>query len=215
MLEIREYTKNELSAVLGTNTKQGIDRKLQRYGIRYVSTGRGQRLKYEILEVPDGFKLFCITEFGMSANVNFEKFKYFCYYLFCDETFADFPIVKMEEIMSEDGVHVSRQTISNWLEHLSRINCISFDRRGDCIYYAIIKVPSGEKIYKEIPRERYIKGWNIYWRNSNKMGSFAAYSKMYDYVGGHPYKHPIIMENAFYSEKIKKLIELMNESFLE
>ena len=77
MLEIKKYTKNELSAVLGTNSKQSIDRKLQRYGIVFVSTGRGQSLIYDIQEVPDRFKLYCIMVMGMSASVNFEKFKYF------------------------------------------------------------------------------------------------------------------------------------------
>ena len=62
MLEIRKYTKNELSAVLGTNNKQGIDRKLQRYGVEFVSYGWGQNLMYEIQEIPNRFKLYCITE---------------------------------------------------------------------------------------------------------------------------------------------------------
>jgi len=215
MLEIRKYTKNELSALLETNTKQGIDRKLQRYGIKFVSTGRGQNLMYEIQEVPDRFKLYCITEMGMSAVVNFEKFKYFCYYLFCDETFANFPIVEMEVIMSEDAVHVSRQTISNWLNRLSRIGYIHFDKTTECIYYAITKTPDGKKHYKEILQEVYCKGWNLYWSNKSKIGTNAAYTKMYDYVGGHPYKHPKIDQNIVCSEKIQKLIELVNESFLE
>ena len=215
MLEIRKYTKNELSALLETNTKQGIDRKLQRYGIKFVSTGRGQNLMYEIQEVPDRFKLYCITEMGMSAVVNFEKFKYFCYYLFCDETFANFPIVEMEVIMSEDAVHVSRQTISNWLNRLSRIGYIHFDKTTECIYYAITKTPDGKKHYKEILQEVYCKGWNLYWSNKSKIGTNAAYTKMYDYVGGHPYKHPKIDQNIVYSQKIQKLIELVNESFLE
>ena len=215
MLEIRKYTKNELSAVLGTNNKQGIDRKLQRYGVEFVSTGWGQNLMYEIQEVPDRFKLYCITEMGMSSLVNFEKFKYFCYYLFCDETFANFPIVEMEVILSEDGVHVSRQTISNWVDRLSRIGYIHIDRNTECIYYAITKTADGKKHYKEILREVYCKGWNMYWSNKSKIGTNAAYKMMYDYVGGHPYKRPKITENIFYSEQIQKLIELVNESFLE
>ena len=215
MLEIRKYTKNELSAVLGTNTKQGIDRKLQRYGVEFVSTGRGQNLMYEIHEVPNRFNLYCITEIGMSASVNFEKLKYFCYYLFCDENFADFPIVEMEAIMSEDGVHVSRQAISNWINRLSRIGYIHIDKKTDCVYYAITKSEDDKKHYKEISQEVYCKGWNLYWSNKNISGTNAAYKMMYDYVGGHPYKRPKITENIFYSDQIQKLIELVNESFLE
>ena len=215
MLEIRKYTKNELSTVLETNTKQGIDRKLERYGVKFVSNGWGQNLMYEIQEIPNRFKVYCITEMGMSPLVNFEKFKYFCYYLFCDETFANFPIVEMEVIMSEDGVHVSRQIISNWLNRLSRIGYIHFDKTTECIYYAITKTADGKKHYKEILQEVYCKGWNLYWSNKSKIGTNAAYTKMYNYVGGHPYKHPKIDQNIVYSKKIQKLIELVNESFLE
>ena len=215
MLEIRKYTKNELSAVLGTNTKQGIDRKLERYEVEFVSNGWGQNLMYEIQEIKNPFKLYCITEIGMSASVNFEKFKYFCYYIFCDENFANFPIVEMEVIMSEDGIQVSRQTISNWLDRLKTVGYIHIDKKSECVYYAITKTPDGKKHYKEVEQERYCKGWNIYWSNKNKLGTNTAYKKMYDYVGGHPYKHPKITENAFCSEQIQKLVELVNESFLE
>lgn len=215
MLELRTYTINEMFAVLGTNTKQGIDRKLQRYGVGFVSTGRGRNLIYKIKNVPDRFKLYCITEMGMAAVTNFEKFKYFCYYLFCDETFAAFPIVEMEVIMSEDDIHVSRQTISNWLNRLSIIGYIHFDKSTECLYYAITKTPDGKKHYTEVTKEVYCKGWNLYWSNKNKIGTNAAYTKMYDYVGGHPYKHPKIDQNIFCCEKIQILIDLVNESFLE
>ena len=45
MLEIRKYTKNELSAVLETNTKQGIDRKLQRYGVEFAESASYGEIK--------------------------------------------------------------------------------------------------------------------------------------------------------------------------
>ena len=214
MLEIKKYTMSEISAELGTNTKQGIDRKLERYGVKFVSTGRGQSLIYEIQEIQDRFKLYCITEVGMSASVNFEKFKCFCYYLFCDDNFADFPIVEMEVIMSDDGVPVSRQTISNWIERLNSVGYIHTDKQSDCSYYAITKLPNGRKHYTEIPQEKYCKGWNIYWSNKSQIGTNAAYTKMYDYVGGHPYKRPKLIENVFYSDEIQRLIDLINESCL-
>lgn len=215
MLEIKNYPISELSAVLGTNGKQNIDRKLERYGVKFVSTGSGQSRIYEIKEITNSFKLYCIIEMGMSAGVDFEKFKYFCYYIFCDESFADFPIVEMETIMSEDGVHVSRQTISNWMNRLSEIGYIHFDKNVDCIYYAITKTPDKKKHYAEISQEIYCKGWSLYWSNKEKIGTDAAYREMYNCVGGHPYKHPRIDKNGFYSEKIEELIDLISESFLE
>lgn len=214
MLEIRKYTKNELSAVLGTNTKQGIDRKLQRYGVEFVSTGWGQNLMYEIQEVPDRFKLFCITEMGISASADFTKLRNFCYYIFCDDEFAELPIVEMERIMSEDGVPMARQSISKWIEYLERIDYISLNKT-DCKYYAITKTPDNQKHYTEISKELYCKGWALYWKTRNIEGTNTAYQKMFDLIGGHPCKRPKMEHNAIYQKEIEKLIELVNESFLE
>ncbi len=216
MLEIRKYTKDELSAILGSNAKQNIDRKLQRYGVEFVSSGSGQNLTYEITDIPDRFKLYCITEMNIPASVNFEKFKYFCYYMLCDDSFSAFPVVEMQRIMSADGVQVSRQTISNWLRYLSRIGYIHRDRNAECIYYSISKTPDGKKHYTEIPKETYSKGWQTYWtiKNKNEKDAGLAYIKMYNYVGGHPYKHPKIDQNAVYTKEIEILIEIMNDSFL-
>ena len=61
MLEPRDYTKNEISGILGTKDKQGIDRKLQRYGVDFTSTGRGENRVYTIKNIPFPFKVFCIT----------------------------------------------------------------------------------------------------------------------------------------------------------
>lgn len=51
MIEIREYTKEEISDILHTNGKQGIDRKLNRYGIEFTSNGRGANLMYSINKI--------------------------------------------------------------------------------------------------------------------------------------------------------------------
>ena len=81
---------------------------------------------------------------------------------------------------------VSRQTISNWIDRLSRIGYIHIDKNTECVYYAITKTADGKKHYKEILREVYCKGWNLYWSNKNEVGTNTAYKMMYDYVGGHP-----------------------------
>ena len=56
MLEKRTYTFQELSAYLGTNSKEATDRKLNNYKISYTSEGRGKSRIYTITEIPDRFK---------------------------------------------------------------------------------------------------------------------------------------------------------------
>jgi hypothetical protein len=47
MLEIgRTYPKPELSLIFNTRDKQGLDRKLTRYGIVFDVCGRGERATY-------------------------------------------------------------------------------------------------------------------------------------------------------------------------
>lgn len=214
MLEIKKYTKNELSAVLGTNTKQAIDRKLRRYGAVFESTGRGKNLTYEIKEIPDIFKFYCITELNIPLSVNFEKFKCFCYYLLCDETFASFPIIEMQRIMSADGVQISRQTISNWIRYLSKAGYVALSI-SEFTYYAITKTEDDIKHYTEITKEKYSKGWGIYWDVKEKYNAGLAYKLMSDYVGGHPYKRPKIEHNIFYTKELEILIDLVNDWFLK
>lgn len=143
MIEIREYTKEEISAILHTNKKQGIDRKLNRYGIEFTSNGRGANLMYSINKITNPFKVYCITELELSANVDFEKFKYFCLYFLCDDEFQTYPIVEMEQRLRNSGIGISRQTISKSIRYFERLNYVTIFK-NDCIYYAINTV-NGKK----------------------------------------------------------------------
>ena len=89
MLEVRKYSIAELSTILGSTGKQAIDRKLERYGVEYTSTGRGQSLVYDITKISDPFKVYCITKLGIPAQANFEKIRNLYYYFFCDEKNLD------------------------------------------------------------------------------------------------------------------------------
>ena len=53
MLELRKYPKAELSALFGTRDTQGLKRKLERYGIVYEETGRGNTMTFDIKEITD------------------------------------------------------------------------------------------------------------------------------------------------------------------
>lgn len=203
-----------MASILGTDSKQGIDRKLQRYGIVFESNGRGKNLTYDIKKINDYFKLYAITKLGITANADFTKIRNLYYYFFCCDGFAALPNVEKAQIMADEGVPVSRQTIKKWISYLKDINYIMFTE-SDCIYYAITKTGDNRKHYKEISRERYRQGWAKYWETDRTNGTRCAYAKMRAIVGGHPYKQPKIVHNGFFLKEMQELIDVINESFLE
>lgn len=214
MLELRDYPIAELENLLNTTGKQGIDRKLQRYGIDFTSDGRGQARIYTINHIPDPFKVYAIVKLGIPAQADFTKIRNLYYFLFCAEGFAENPLIEMEQIMDAEGVPMARQTITKWINYLQHIDYITFSP-VDFHYFVIYKTPYGIKEYKEIDAETYKKGWSIYHEWKWKEGSGNAYSRMYNTIGGHPYKKPVIIENAIYQNEIDELIEVINESMLE
>ena len=81
MLEIgRTYPKPELSLIFGTRDKQGLDRKLTRYGIVFDACGRGERATYNNEECFIGSVItlsifwirraspYKVTESGITSN---------------------------------------------------------------------------------------------------------------------------------------------------
>lgn len=208
MLEVKKYGVAELSAILGSTGKQAIDRKLERYGIEYDSTGRGQSLVYDIKHIPDPFKVYCITKLGIPAQANFEKIRNLYYYFFCDEGFADLPLIEMAEYLEAEGVPQSRQCVTKWIEYLRHLDYIGFTNT-DCKYYAIEKTPSKVKICHEISREEYCKAWAIYHQHKYEEGPAYAYALMYNTLGGHPYKKPIYYQNAIMYREIQELIDII------
>ena len=208
MLEVKRYSIAELSAILGSTGKQAIDRKLERYGIEYTSSGWADNRVYEIKHIPDPFMVYCITKLGIPAQANFEKIRNLYYYFFCDEGFADLPLIEMAEYLEAEGVPQSRQCVTKWIEYLRHLDYIGFTNT-DCKYYAIEKTPSKVKICHEITREEYCQAWAIYHRNKIEHGSYYAYALMYNTLGGHPYKKPIYYQNAIMYQEIQELIDII------
>ena len=81
MLELREYTKSELSSILGTSDRQGIRRKLERYNIDFDESGHSNNAVFEIKNFERPFKVFCIIDLGVPAQVDFDKMRDYLYYL--------------------------------------------------------------------------------------------------------------------------------------
>ena len=214
MLAKKDYSILEMEELLKTQGKQNIDRKLQRYGIDFTSDGRGSNRIYTINRIPDPFKVYAIVKLGIPAQANFTKIRNLYYLMFCGEGFAESPLIEMERIMEAEGVPMVRQTITKWVNYLQHIDYITFS--PDKIhYYVISKTPMGQKEYQEVDAETYKKGWAIYFHYRPLEGSGNAYSRMYNIIGGHPYKKPEIIENAILQDDINELIEVINESFME
>ena len=211
MLELKRYSKAEIAAILHSQSKQSITRKLDRYGITYNTEGWGDALCITITNIPDRFKVFCITELGFPAQCDFYKLRNFFFYFFADDdTFRSMPDEVMETLLNERGEPVSRQTIAGWKNRLNRMGIIYLSQ-WDYIYYFAFK-----NHQRMCEHTEYAKAWSEYWSNiRNGMNSFDAIEIMrFDY-GGVARKQPLALISAFYADTIKTLQDLIYESIEE
>ena len=215
MLELRTYTKDEITGILGTVDRQGVKRKLDGYGVEYTIEG-WKDYTLTITGINDPFRLFCITTLGIPAQADFDKLKILYYHLFCCPGFATQPYEVMASRLKEDGEKdpPSNKMVSKWVAYLGTIDFFAFDKE-DCIYYAIQKGKDGLRNCVEISKERYCAGWHIYWEYKAKEGTDTAYYRMFNYVGGHPYRKPKMKENAIYQKEIEQLIDILNTEYLK
>jgi hypothetical protein len=207
MLELKTYKKAELVKILGTNSRQGIKRKLNGYGISYTIEGRGETLTITITNIADPFKLFCITDLGFPAQCDFHKLRNFFYYFLNDEEFRTMPDEIKEHRLRDKGKDVSRQTIRNWLRRLEKQDILYADD-SHCIYYFAFKDTQTITDY-----QTYKKAWQEYWKNTaSGIYSWEAISIMRQKYGGIARRQPIMKFNAFYIQEINTLNKLVCES---
>ena len=215
MLELRTYTKNEITGILDTTDRQGVKRKLDGYGVEYTIDGWGN-YTLTITAINDPLRLFCITTLGIPAQADFDKLKTLYYHLFCCPEFATQPYEVMASKLKEEGEAdpPSNKTIGKWVAYLGTINFVAFDR-DDCVYYAIQKGQDGMRNCVEISKETYCAGWRIYWEYKAKEGTDLAYYRMYNYVGGHPCRRPKMKANGIYNKEIEQLIDILEDEYVK
>lgn len=214
MLKVGKYPIGELKKLLGTADKQGIDRKLTRYGVVFSSTGWADSREYTITNIPDPFRLYCVLMLGIPAQSDFDKIRNLYYYFFCVEGFTDLPVIEMAKVMEDEGVPASRQFVSKWIEHLCHLDYINFTQ-SDCEYYAISRDEQGNRVCKSISRADYCNAWSIYFEWRDVEGCGSAYARMYNTIGGHPYKKPIYQQNALMFAEIQELIDIIIDTLPE
>ena len=208
MLEVKTYTKQEMTVILGTTDNQAIRRKLERYEVKYTSDGWGKKRTFTITHIENKFKLFCITDLGISAATNFESLRDLYYYALNDENFERYPYAEMEDIFKAKGYCLAASTISSYLRILEKNDIIDL-HIGDFFYYA-----SYGGYRWEIPQELYSKAWVTYFQclESGKYDKRAARAVMIEIAGGQPLKRRKLTVNAFYLDKNSQFNELIMES---
>lgn len=208
MLEIGcVYSKPELTQMLGTRSKQGIDRKLDRYGVVYEVCGRGERAVYTVKGLADPFKVFAITELGYDANTDFTKLRNFYYHFFEDEEFRAMPDEVKEVRMRKMGHDVSRQTIATYTRKLEDNELISRNTR-DFIYYFAYK-----QTQRICDRSEYVQAWFEYWDDiESGLNCYDAIANMMTDHGGVARKQPIPAVNGIYNAKIEYMLSLIQQS---
>lgn len=210
MLEIRDYTKNELSELLGTKDKQGIDRKLQGYGVEFTSDGRGENRIYTIKNILFPFKVFSITELGFNANTDFIKLRNFYNHFFNDEVFMTMPDEVKETMTKQEGYHISRQTIATYTRRLETNNMIHRNTTEFMYYFAY------KREQRFVERAEYTQAWREYWKDIERnMYSYEAISNMIENYGGVARKQAIPERNILLNDKIEYMLFLIYQSMDE
>lgn len=92
MLDLRQYTRQELIDLFKTQRLDSIKAKLQRNGYKYTTQGRGKEFTLTITELPLRFRNFCIDELHFAPQTDFVKLKNFLYRFMFDEDFRHMPI---------------------------------------------------------------------------------------------------------------------------
>lgn len=218
-LTLKDYPLGVLRNILGTSDKQGTERKLEKYGYGFTSTGRGSARVYTITSLPDAFhrfSLYCITALGFPAQTDFKKLRDFVIFLFNDPDFDWRPDEMMEEYTRLAGHGMTRQTIAKYKKRLEDAGLID-TIFGDYVYYKVYK-NCGVQEHEIISKEEYSRAWKLYWdyrKAHPDCGSSPAYSHMYTKFEGVPRKQRRVNKNEIYYKEREKLVELATASILE
>lgn len=208
MLEIGcVYPKPEMTRIFGTKDKQGIDRKLIRYGIAFDVCGRGESAVYTIKAISNPFKVFSIVELGFDANTDFIKLRNFLYHFFEDEVFMAMPDEVKETWMKKMDKDLSRQTIATYTRRLEAKELINRYTKNYIYYFA----NKGEQ--RLCDHAEYVEAWHNYWDDlASGLHNRDAIANMRADFGGVARKQPIPEINGIYNDKIEYMLSLIQQS---
>ena len=204
MLELKSYTKPEMTAMLESRDIQALKRKLNRYNVEYEVQGRGENAIFTIKKINKPFKLYCIMNLGVGANTDFRKLRNFYYYYFNDEEFRAMPDEVKEGRMRDVHKDVSRQAIASYTKKLEENNLIYKDTKNFIYYFAYM----GEQ--RIVEKSEYSQAWREYWRDIEETSDYwFAITNMICNYGGVARKQPVVEINGFYNKEIEYLLNLV------
>ena len=211
MLECRMYSAPEMWKYLGVKDNAQAKKKLDRYDVVYFANGWGKNVVYNILEIREPFKMYCVFDMGFDPNSDFKKIRNYLFFLLGEDEFCWLPDEPMEAYMKSKGYTISRQTISKYRQ---RMELLEYVIGGEYIYYRVYKDEDGNQRYCPVEKEEYCNAWHIYWdkRNNEQWDSEQAYAYMYACFDGVPRKQTKPYKNQIQKKELNLLMDMVAQS---
>lgn len=215
MLEKRTYSRSELIDLYKTNRLDAIKARIRRAGYVFSEAGRGNSYTLEILDLPreDHFKQYCIEVLGFSPQTDFQKLKYFLFFFLENEDFMTLQYNQMADIMTQNGIRITPQTISSYFQHLQAIGW-AFTDHFDYVYFQYDET-FGETRY--ITREEYCAINKEFWKliNTKHYTWSEAYYAIKQKYGSKPRKRPRSVKNGFFLTQYQAVWDLIDNEIKE
>lgn len=214
MLECRMYNAPEMWKYLGVKNNSQALKKLKRYDVVAFLNGSGESANFNILEINDPFKVYCVFEMGFDPRSDFIKLRNYLFFLLGDDEYCWLPDEPMEAYMRSKGYLISRQTISKYRQFLTSLEYVI---DGEYIYYRVYRDENDRERHEQVEAEEYKKAWHLYWdkRNNEGWNSEQAFSYMYAVFGGVPRKQAKPYKNQIHKKELNYLMDLVSKSILK
>ncbi len=215
MLECRIYSAPEMWKYLHVKDNTQAQRKLNRYDVVYFVNGRGKDATFNILEIREPFKVYCVFDMGFDPNSNFMKLRNFLFFLLGEDEYCWLPDEPMEAYLRSKGYTISRQTIAKYRERLTLLEY--YCNSGEYIYYRVYRDENDQEHHEQVEKEEYCEAWHLYWdkRNEEHWDSEQAFAYMYKCFRGVPRKQAVQYKNLLHKDEINYLFNLVSQSILK
>lgn len=211
-LECKSYPASEILEYVGAKGNDAAKKKLNRYGVVCFVNGWGKNANFNIVDIPDPFKLYCVFSMGFDPHSDFVKLRNYLFFLLGEDEYCWLPDEPMEEYLKSKGFKITRQTITKYRK---RLEDLGYYHSGDFIYYRVEEDERGQQHHKQVEKEQYNYAWHLYWDKINNEGwnSGAAFAYMKKAFGGVPRKQAKPEKNGLYNAELNYLLGLVSSSF--
>ena len=205
MLELKTYTKAELTAAYKTGRLDYIKRKITAEGYKYTDSGRADNYKMTITELPNNFnqfKRYCIDELKIDYRTNFELLAEFLKRILGQDNFINLQYEEMARQMKGQGIKIDRNTAAKYFKMFYAMNWYSYSIVEFKYYIYDYTIEAS----REITKEEFAAAWTAF-REGTYNSTNEAVKHLYDVSGTTPKKEPIVELNGIYLEQINKIKE--------